>query len=51
VFAPPLPASSFLQLLDAMEPVGEAAPGLTEADGVSAKVADRRSRRGFVKRT
>jgi hypothetical protein len=31
VFAPPLPASPFLQLLDAMEPVTEAAPGLAEA--------------------
>jgi sensor c-di-GMP phosphodiesterase-like protein len=31
VFAPPLPANSFLQLLDAMDPVAEAAPVATEA--------------------
>jgi sensor c-di-GMP phosphodiesterase-like protein len=39
VFAPPLPASSFLQLLEAMEPVAEAAPELAEARGVAAKIA------------
>jgi sensor c-di-GMP phosphodiesterase-like protein len=39
VFAPPLPASSFLQLLEAMEPVAKAAPELAEARGVAAKIA------------
>lgn len=46
VFAPPLPASSFLQLLDAMEPVAEPAPEAAEADADAAKIAER----GTVKR-
>jgi len=41
VFAPPLPASSFLQLLDAMEPVAEAEPAAAEGDG--AKAAEQRA--------
>jgi len=44
VFAPPLPASSFLQLLDAMDPVGDAPPMVvTKADGNRLKIAPAKS--------
>ena len=39
VFAPPLPAASFLQLLDAMEPVADPAQAAAEADTVSLPIA------------
>lgn len=40
VFAPPLPSGSFLQLLDAMDPVQEVAePVVAIADGIQAKIA------------
>jgi len=51
VFAPPLPASSFLQLLDAMEPVVEAEPVAAEADGAAAKAAEQgASRRPLLRK-
>jgi sensor c-di-GMP phosphodiesterase-like protein len=43
VFAPPLLASSFLRLLDAMEPAGDAAPSAAGADDVQTKVAPSRA--------
>jgi sensor c-di-GMP phosphodiesterase-like protein len=43
VFAPPLPANSFLQLLDAMDPVGDAAAAAVIAKTERLKIAPAKS--------
>jgi sensor c-di-GMP phosphodiesterase-like protein len=44
VFAPPLPSSSFLQLLNAMDPVGDVAAAVAaKADGPRVKIAPSKS--------
>jgi sensor c-di-GMP phosphodiesterase-like protein len=54
VFAPPLPASSFLQLLEAMEPVAEAMPAAAEGAATAGRrdksQQSRNGRRRFVNR-